>query len=50
MYRHIILYLQLFATITGWQGNMVETESPHIDIIHKFREVSYLERSDIRIA
>ena len=29
MYSHIILYLQLFTTITGWQENMVETESPH---------------------
>ena len=28
MYSQIILYLQLFTVITGWQENMVETQSP----------------------
>jgi len=31
MYSHIVLYLQLFTIITGWQENMVETESPQCD-------------------
>ena len=30
MYCHIILYLQLFTTVTGWQENMVETQSPQL--------------------
>ena len=36
-----MLYLQLFTAITGWQENMVETESPQISLfsIDKLFEV-----------
>jgi len=41
MYSHIILYLQLFTTITVWQENMVKTESPQLGQIQDLIELMH---------